>query len=459
MTEKMSKGMIGLEIHVYLVTKEKLFCRCKAVREKGTIPNTFICPICTGQPGAKPMLPNKTAVEKAVKVGLMLNCKINEKLIWQRKHYDWPDMPKGYQTTLSGAKAFPVGFDGNFYGIRIREMHLEEDPAAWNPETGEVDYNRSGFPLLEIVTEPDFKSSEQVSNWLKKLLHNLEYLKAVQSNAGMKVDVNVNIPGKTERVEIKNVNSVENIASAIDYELTRQAKEGSTQKETRRFDTLKGKTIVMREKEGAADYRFISDPDLKEIILDKNFIEKLKETIPESPEKKLEKLIKKYKIGKDDAAVLAKNLDIVEFFEKVAEKIEPKFALHWVTVELLRHLNYNKTNLEGIEIKVEHFIELLQFIKKGKITELQAKQILNKFYPKSFSLSEEGVEKKIDSENELEKVCKEIIKENKDAVEKYKLGDKKVLNFLIGEVMKKTNKRADFRIVREIMERLLEDQQ
>ena len=130
-----------------------------------------------------------------------------------------------------------------------------------------------------------------------------------------------------------------------------------------------------------------------------------------------------------------------------------------MTVELLRHLNYNKTNLEGIEIKVEHFIELLQFIKKGKITELQAKQILNKFYPKSFSLSEEGVEKKIDSENELEKVCKEIIKENKDAVEKYKLGDKKVLNFLIGEVMKKTNKRADFRIVREIMERLLEDQQ
>ena len=202
------EGMIGLEIHTYLTTREKLFCKCRVSREKGTRANTFICPICTGQPGAKPMLPNKNAVEKAVKIGLMLGCTINERMKWQRKHYSWPDLPKGYQNTLSGPRANPVGINGKFHGIKIREMHLEEDPAAWDPNTGRVDYNRSGLPLVEIVTEPDFSTSEEVVEWLKILLKNLEYLKAVSSNAGIKADVNVNIAGKTERVEIKNVNSI-----------------------------------------------------------------------------------------------------------------------------------------------------------------------------------------------------------------------------------------------------------
>ena len=189
----MSNGRIGLEIHTYLITKEKLFCRCRASRSKGLKPNLFICPICTGMPGAKPMLPNAEAVKKAVLIGLMLQCRINEKMTWQRKHYDWPDLPKGYQNTLSGPYAFPVGEKGKFYGIRIREMHLEEDPASWEPLTGRVDYNRSGIPLVEIVTEPDFTTAEEVGEWLKTLLHNLEYLKAVQSDAGIKADVNVNL--------------------------------------------------------------------------------------------------------------------------------------------------------------------------------------------------------------------------------------------------------------------------
>ncbi len=449
------EGMIGLEIHVYLVTKEKLFCKCRAVREKGVIPNSLICPICTGQPGAKPMLPNRIAVEKAVQVALMLGCKINEKLRWQRKHYSWPDLPKGYQNTLSGPRAFPVGVKGNFYGIRINEMHLEEDPAAWNPETGEVDYNRSGFPLVEIVTEPDFSSSEEVMDWLKILLKNLEYLKAVAADSGIKADVNVNIPGKTERVEIKNVNSIENVGIAIEFELERQAREGSVL-ETRRFDAEKGKTIVMRSKEQAEDYRFIFDPDLQEIVLKRDFVEMQKFRLPESPEIKLEKLIKKYKIGKDDAEVLAKNLDVVEFFEGVvAGGVDAGFALHWITIELLRFLNYNKKKLEEVNMKVEHFVELLSAVKSGKITELQGKQILNEFYPISYSLKERGVEGKISDSGELEKVCLEIIGKEKDVVSRYKAGDKKLLNYLVGEVMKKTAKRADFKIVRELMEKML----
>jgi len=452
MGKKEIKGMIGLEVHVYIRTREKLFCRCAAHRERGVVPNTLVCATCTGQPGAKPMLPNKEAVKQAIRIGLMLGCRINKELIWKRKHYDWPDMPKGYQNTISGSYAVPVGVSGKFNGTEIWSMHLEEDPAAWDPETGCIDYNRSGLPLVEIVTAPDFSNSEQVLGWLKRLIHNLAYLKAVDSDAGIKVDVNVSIMGKTERVEIKNLNSIENIGRAIEYELARQAREGS-ERETRRFDSVSGKTVRMRGKEVEEDYRFISDPDLQEIKFNDSFVEELRKNLPESPEKKLEKIIKKYKIGEKDAEVLTKNIDIAEFFEEVAAKIDAKFALPWVTVELLRHLNYNRTNLDKVDIKVEHFVELLRLIRKGRISELQGKQLLNKFYPKSFMPS--GIEEKISDKKELVEVALDVIVENKDVVEKVKGGDDKAFNFLMGEIMKKTNRRADFKIVREVLKELL----
>lgn len=447
------KGKIGLEIHAYLVTKEKLFCDCISSRESGLKPNVNICPICTGMPGAKPMLPNAEAVKKAVMIGLMLGCRINKRLIWHRKHYDWPDLPKGYQNTLSGSYAFPVGVEGNFNGVGIWEVHLEEDPASWEPSTGRVDYNRSGLPLLEIVTAPDFSTSKEVIEWLKKLVHALAYLKAVDSNAGIKADVNVNLDGKTERVEIKNLNSLESIERAINYELERQEDEGSV-RETRRFDDVKGKTMRMRGKEEQEDYRFIIDPDLKDIILDDTFVLKIEEKLPELPEKKLEKIIRKYKVDKRNAEVLTKNIDVAEFFEKVADKIDGKFALPWVTIELLRFLNYNNKNLDEVDISPEHFAALLKLVKEGKITELKAKEILNKFYPKSFmpSVAAEG---KIKDEKELVEIAREIVLKNKKAVADYKKGDVKALNYLMGEVMRATNKRADFAVAKKILERLL----
>jgi aspartyl-tRNA(Asn)/glutamyl-tRNA(Gln) amidotransferase subunit B len=448
------KGMIGLEIHTYLTTNEKLFCRCKASREKGVAANTFICPTCTGQPGAKPMLPNKEAVKKAVQIGLMLGCKINKDVKWQRKHYDWPDLPKGYQNTISGAHAEPLGVKGKFSGIKIGSMHLEEDPAAWDPKTGEIDYNRSGLPLVEIVTDPDFTDSEQVAEWLKKLVHALSYLKTVDKNAGIKADVNVSIPGKTERVEVKNVNSIDNVKKAIDFELERQAEEGSV-RETRRFDEAKGKTFTMRSKEGAADYRFISDPDLQTIILEAKFISEIEKELPELPEEKLKKIIKKYSVDKKNAEVLTKYLDIAEFFEKVAEKIDGKFALPWVTIELLRVLNWNKTELDKVDMDVSHFVKLLEMVKSGKITELQAKQILNKFVPKSFDPSQ--TEGKITDEKKLKEIIERIVGNNNKAVEDYKKGDQKAMNFLMGEVMKATDRRADFKIARDILEKVLKD--
>lgn len=447
-------GMIGLEIHTYLLTKEKLFCTCSASREKGLKGNVNICAICAGQPGSKPMLPNASAVESAIKVGLILGCKIQEKMPWIRKHYDWPDSPKGYQLTLSGAHSTPLGIGGKYLGIRVRSMHLEEDPAAWDPETGEVDYNRSGLPLVEIVTEPDFKTSEEVMRWLRKLVHHLSYLGVVDSNAGVKVDVNVNIPGKSERVEVKNVSSIEEIGRAIEYEFERQAKEGGV-RETRRFDSVKGVSVRMRSKEEADDYRFIADPDLVVLKIEKKQVEKIRKELPESPDEMLENLVKKYKIDEKSAEVLAKNLDVAVFYEKVVSKgVDAKFALPWVVIELLRHLNYNKCSLKEVEIKVEDFASLLNLVKSGKITEQQGKQILNKFYPKSFDPSK-SVKEKISDEKEILEFVKKAIAGNKKAVEDFKNGDVKALNFLLGAVMQLSEKRADFAVAKKLLEKAL----
>jgi aspartyl-tRNA(Asn)/glutamyl-tRNA(Gln) amidotransferase subunit B len=449
---------IGLEIHGYLNTKEKLFCNCKALHGlKLAKPNTNICPICTGQPGAKPMLPNSEAVKKILQAALILNCKINNVVQWKRKHYSWPDLPKGYQNTISGAYALPVGEKGKFLGINITETHLEEDPAAWDPNSGTIDYNRSGLPLIEIVTEPEFISSEQVANWLKQLLHALSYVKAIDKNMGIKADVNISIPGG-QRVEVKNVNSINNIQQVIDYEIQRQEKEGQKHQETRAYDSKINKTIVMRTKEQAADYRFITDPDLPVLKLEKSRIEKLRKELPESPDEKLEKLIKRYKIDEKSAKILTQHIEIVEFFETIIEKIPSKIAVPWTTIELLRILNYNKTSLDSpeIDIKSEHFIELLKAIEDNKITENKAKLILNEFYPKSFSIKSKLEEHKtISSSSEIEKIAKEVIKENKIAVDDYKSGKKESLNFLIGQLMKKSERRADFKTAKSILEKLL----
>tara|TARA_Y100000296_G_scaffold78713_1_gene101833 strand:- start:779 stop:2134 length:1356 start_codon:yes stop_codon:yes gene_type:complete len=447
---------IGLEIHGYLNTKEKLFCNCKAIHgAKFSKPNTNICPICTGQPGSKPMLPNKEAINKAIQICLILDCTINPKFVWQRKHYDWPDLPKGYQNTISGTYAIPVGEKGKFLGINITEAHLEEDPASWNPQTGEIDYNKSGYPLIEIVTEPDFTSSEKVIEWLKQLIETLKYMKIIDKSLGIKVDVNVSIKNG-ERVEIKNINSLKNIRTAINYEIQRQKKELPTMQETRMFDENKRITIKMRTKESTEDYRFISEPDLPIIKLKKLRIEKIKKSLPETPREKIKKLIKKYKIEKKYAEILTKKLDIVEFFEKIIKKTDPKLAVRWVTEELLRILNYSKKEIDEINIQPEHFIELLNLIENKKITELKAKEILNKFIPESFSPKHEiKKHSKISSEKEIKKIAEKIIKENKKPVQDYKQGKKEALNFLLGQVMRHSKKRADYKTSKEILEKLI----
>ena len=457
-----SSIMIGLEIHGYLDTKEKLFCNCKNFHDMKQIkPNTNICPICTGQPGCKPMLPNQEAITKILQIGLMLNCKPNlienkKPLIFQRKHYNWPDMPTGYQKTISGAHSTAPVEKGEFLGIRITEAHLEEDPAAWNPETGNIDYNRAGAPLVEIVTEPDFTSSEQVETWLRQLVLTLSYIKALNKDAGLKADVNVNIKGVSKRTEIKNVNSITEIVKAINSELKRHEKEKPQQQETRRWNSEKGKTELMRLKEAAEDYRFIPDPDLPAVKITKQRIDAIKKSLPESPMEKLEKIIKKHKINKIDAEVLTKNLEIAELFESVIEKIQPQTALPWITVEWLGVLNYNKKTMDDVKVSPEHIIELLELIEQNKITPLKAKDIMRKFIPKSFSPKSEAKENEsITDVKHIEKIIDEIIKKNQKSVSDFKAGESKALNFLIGQVMQATQKRADFQTIKKILEKKL----
>jgi len=445
---------IGLEIHGYINTKEKLFCSCKAEHgSKHAKPNTNICPICTAQPGSKPMLPNKSAIDKAIQIALILGCKINEKLTWQRKHYSWPDLPKGFQNTMSGPYATENGTKGKFLGIGITECHLEEDPAAWNPKTGEIDYNRSGSPLVEITTSPDFKDSEQVIEWMKQLLATLSYIKAIDKNAGIKADVNVSISGG-KRIEMKNINSLTNIQKAIESEIKRQNKDKPKAQETRMYDAETNTTKLMRTKEQAADYRFISDPDLPSININKKRVSDLKSKLPETPQEKLSKLIKKYKIDKKPAEILTKKLEIVEFFENIIEKTNPKLAIRWVTEELLSVLNYNKIDLENIELDPKHFIELLDLIEKDKLTELKAKDILRGWKEKSTSpKSKEHAQ--ISNSKEIEKIVDKVIKENEKAVNDFKSGNKNSLNFLVGQVMRLSNKRADFKTAKNILEKKL----
>ncbi len=447
---------IGLEIHGYLNTQKKLFCNCDAIHgSKFAKPNTNICPICTGQPGAKPMLPNDEAIIRSTQIALVLNCKVNEEICFYRKHYSWPDLPKGYQNTISGPHAKTNGEKGNFLGIGIWECHLEEDPAAWNPQTGEVDYNRSGSPLIEIVTAPDFESSLQVVEWLKQLIATLDYIKAIDKNAGIKADVNVSIKGG-ERVELKNINSLQNIKNAIDVEIKRQEKELPKEKHTRRFDSKKMQTVVMRTKENANDYRFIVDPDLPLIKIEKSEIEKLKKELPETPKEKLEKLIKTYKIPEDNAQILTKKLEIVEFFEKIILKVDSKLAIRYVTEELLSVLNYNKKELDEVNILPEHFITLLKSIEKNKITELNAKDILRSWKENSFDPTEEIKNKESISDfSQIEEIAKKIILENEKAVSDYKNGEERSINFLIGKLMQATNKRADYKTAKEVLEKNL----
>jgi len=295
---------------------------------------------------------------------------------------------------------------------------------------------------------------------LKALVLSLSYIKAVRKNAGIKVDVNVSTYG--ERVEMKNLNSLEKIRKAIDYEIARQVEnhgKGVAQgQETRAYDEAKGVTIKMRSKENASDYRFIPCPDLATLKISKEMVSEVKAGMPEMPEVKLERLLDKYKVGAGDAKILTRNLELVDFFEELINAgVDAKRHVSWITVELLRVLNYNKKSLEDEDVTIlpEHLGELIRAVEEGKITKLKGKQIMNDFVPRSFSLKEHKGEVSSISEEAVENLCRQVVSENLHVVSEYKGGKASSLNFLIGAVMRLSERRADYKKTTEIMKKLI----
>ncbi len=439
---------IGLEIHGYLniPSQVKLFCNCSIAPAP---PNTNICPVCTGQPGSKPMLPNREAIEAILKIALFLRCELNPELLWQRKHYSWPDLPNGYQKTMSGAYSKPVGLHGEFIGIGIEEIHLEEDPARWDPLTGGVDYNRSGFPLVEIVTKPDFTSAQQVREWIEHLMVALSYIKAVRSDLGVKCDVNVSIGPHFIRTEVKNVNSFSAIVDAINYEVDRQSRE-EAKLQTRAWDERTGTTIFMRNKESAMDYMFIPDPDLPVIHVDELLVAPLRESLPERPEEKQRKF-EAQGVAKDVAAKLARNLYYANEASKDMERLKT------IPAEFIANRYVNEIRGEAAD-RDPQSIELLdaaircsliEAFYSRTITNIVFKELLSDlFHGDTQNISQTLARASISKidENSLLPLIKEAILARPEAALDVRAGKEKALNSLVGYVLsalKKEGKSAD----------------
>ena len=434
----------GLEIHVQLETDSKLFCTCRT-NYKEAKANSNICPVCLNQPGAKPYPPNKKALDGAIKIALMLGCVISPEVTYfQRKHYDYPDLSSGYQRT-----SIPIGDQGELNGVRIYDVHIEEDPGQYKPDLGIVDFNRSGIPLIEIVTEPDMKSPEEARKFLRELIRVLEYSGSARGEGTMRADVNISIEGG-KRAEIKNINSIKGAYKALQFEMIRQKnllKRGITIKqETRAFLESQMITVPMRLKEEAEDYRYIPDPDLPPMLAENDRIEKIREEMPEPSHIKTDRFVREYGINKDHAKVITSELDLADAFEEVVKSIDPKFAALWMRDELKRVIYYNKMSFKESEITPAQIVDLLKMLEDKKITAKAGKRIMEKL-PKNNEMpsqiaEEMGLTGVVDEDIVL-KAIKQAVKENPDAVSDYYEGKKNAMNFLIGQVMRLTRGKAD----------------
>ena len=465
MTEQQCK--IGLEIHMHLNTVEKLFCTCR-LPQPDDEENLRVCPRCTGQPGAKPMLANRRAVEQVIRLALVFGATITRETNFQRKHYAWPDMPTGYQRTISGGHIQPSAIDGSFKDVGIEELHLEEDPAAWDPETGSVNYNRAGFPLAEIVTRPDFTSTDQLRAWLEELMLVAEYLGVLHADYGIKADVNVSIPETGyQRVEIKNVNSFSNIVAAAEAEIARQrqcAETGETvSQQTRRYDEQQETTQFMRTKEDAADYRFTPEPDLPVLQVDDVMISGQEEQIPELPAAKRERYAT-YGLGEEDVEVLVSHRYLAELFEHALEEgLQPREVGLFLRREVMRVLNYQKATFADLEQKdiKTHIATLLRLLSDETIAYTTAQQLLEQLYEQPFDVVkyvEEQDLKQVQDTSQIRDLVRNALQEAPQAIEDFKSGkNPKALHFIIGIVMRETKGTADPKVVNSILEEEVEN--
>ena len=457
--------VIGLEVHSELSTKTKIFCSCPT--EFGGEPNTHCCPVCMAMPGALPVL-NEKVVEYAVKAGLAMNCEIAENSKNDRKNYFYPDLPKSYQISQFD---MPLCKKGNVEiqteqgkkTIGITRIHIEEDAGKLNhSEFGGgslVDLNRAGVPLIEIVSEPDMRSSKEAEDYLKKIKSILEYIEVSDckmQEGSLRADVNVSVRKKGEtkfgtRTEMKNMNSFRSIVRAIEYEANRQIEileeGGKIEQETLRWDDVSGKTFSMRDKEDAQDYRYFPEPDLVPIHLSKEYIQQIKESLPEMPESRKERYIKDFGLPEYDSNILTSSKYLSILFEG-AEKIckNAKAVSNWIMSDITRILNEKELEPENIPFKAEDLGNLVVLIDKGTISSKIAKQVLEEMFenPKT---PEEIIKEKgliqISDEGQIKQVVEKILQANPQSIADYKAGRDRALGFLVGQAMKETKGKAN----------------
>lgn len=451
-----TKTIIGLEIHVELATNTKMFCSCK--NEFGAVPNTHVCPVCLGHPGALPVV-NKKAVELAITAGLAFNCDIAKDQKMDRKKYFYPDLTKGYQITQ-----FDKPFATNGYielkngkKIGLIEIHMEEDTGKSNHDEENralMDYNRAGVPLIEIVTKPDINSPDEAREFVETLASTLKFLgisDCIMAQGSMRVDVNINMVdeetgNKTAISEIKNMNSIKAIENALAFEEERHrgllAIGESGIKETRRWDDEKLQTIHMRDKLLENDYRFSVDGDIPEIKIEDSFIENLKNNLPELPNKKERRYIKEYSLSEYDANLLANDRNLANLFEETNKIIkDPKIVANWILTELSRRLNENEISADQMNLSIENFAKLINLAKDNKVNNNVAKKLLREIFESNEDpekLAEDRNLLQISDSNFLEEIVDEVLAENPESIEDIKNGKDRAFGFLVGQAMKKT---------------------
>jgi aspartyl-tRNA(Asn)/glutamyl-tRNA(Gln) amidotransferase subunit B len=467
------KVKIGLETHVQLNTKTKMFCGCSMKGINEAEPNSRCCPTCLGMPGSKPRV-NKAAIDAGIKIALALDCKIKPEIFFSRKTYLYPDMSKNFQITqyeiplATGGSLDTIDSKGKTKKIRLERINLEEDPAKLQHIGGNIttasyvliDYNRSGVPLAEIVTKPDFSSPKEARLFLQRLLAVLEYLKVFKTGKfSLKSDANISIEGG-ERIEVKNVTGFKEIEDALLYEIVRQKdvlkKGGKITRETRAWDEKAKITRSLRKKEFEEDYGYIFEPDLTKIEITDKRIEDIRKALPELPHQKYERYLEEFKISPELAASIITDLDLAQLYEKIVKKIEPKFAATWMNI-LKKTLFYNDLVLKETKLTPSMFIKLLDLIQNNKITDRGGEMILREiiFKPEEFNVLVEKYSK-IKAES-IEEIVDSILEKEKKAVKEVKQGNKKALEFLIGQIIRKTDKRLDGKTARSILEKKIKD--
>ncbi len=477
-TEESLGIKIGLEVHVQLTAlKTKLFCACDA-DYRSAPPNTHTCPICLGLPGSLPVV-NEKAVESIIKIALALNCKIitDKEVRFFSKNYFYPDLPKNFQISMfDRAGGLPVATNGivelNGKKIRIRRVHLEEDPAKLiyptSIETSQyvlVDYNRSGIALVEIVTEPDLRSPREARVFLQKLRTLIETLEVAdfRLEGSLRCDANISLKGG-ERVEVKNISSYKEVERALNYEILRQkselSKEQKIEHETRHWDETRRVTYSSRIKEMEHEYRYHSEADIPSLIFPKDIIEKTTKEMPELPDQRKKRFIREYDIPPYDAGVLSGNKHLADIFENCVKLYpNPKTISNWLMTDFLRYIGEHELEIEEVPVTPEMIAKMLKLIDQGIISGKIGKKILKEMLSTGKDpekLIEEHGLTRIHDEKEIEKLCKEVFSENPKAVQDAKK-DKKAINYLVGKIMEKTKGRADPEITQKIVRKKLEE--